>query len=111
MNLQIIRNKHEQSCCRRRRGRLMLEANPELTPADIRSILESTAREDEDTGTLPTEGDHVWGHGKVNAAQAVLAALTWDSNMGTTELAINHVTLSPTLCAINFGFQSCRAEN
>jgi len=74
---------------------LMLEANPELTPADIRSILESTAREDEDTGTLPAEGDHVWGHGKVNAAQAVLAALTWDSSMGTPEVVINQVTLFP----------------
>jgi subtilisin family serine protease len=74
---------------------LMLEANPELTPADIRSILESTAREDEDTGTLPAIGDHVWGHGKVNAAQAVLAALTWDSSMSAPEIAINHVTLFP----------------
>jgi len=55
---------------------LMLEANPELT-------------------TLPASGDHVWGHGKVNAAQAVIAALTWDSNMGATELAINRVTLFP----------------
>ena len=44
---------------------------------------------------MPAEGDHVWGHGKVNAAQAVIAALTWDSNMGATELAINHVTLFP----------------
>ena len=74
---------------------LMLEANPELTPADIRSILESTAREDEDTGTLPAIGDPVWGHGKVNAAQAVLAALTWDSSMSAPEIAINHVTLFP----------------
>ena len=65
---------------------LMLEANPELTPADVRSILESTAREDDETGELPTEGDHVWGHGKVTASLAVLAALTWDSSMGVSDL-------------------------
>jgi hypothetical protein len=61
---------------------LMLEANPELTPADVRSILESTARQDDDTGALPDAGDYVWGHGKVTATAAVLAALTWDSSLG-----------------------------
>ena len=65
---------------------LMLEANPELTPADIRSILESTAREDDVTGVLTAAGDNVWGHGKVTASQAVLAALTWDSSLGTPDL-------------------------
>jgi subtilisin family serine protease len=66
---------------------LMLEANPELTSADIRSILELTAREDDDTGILPTAGDNVWGHGKVTASLAVLASLTWDSSLGTPALA------------------------
>ena len=93
---------------------LMLEANPELTPADIRSILESTAREDEDTGTLPAAGDHVWGHGKVTAARAVLAALTWDSSMGATEPLgrINPVTLYPNpVRRTPLVFWSCRAAN
>jgi len=61
---------------------LMLEANPTLTPGDVRAILEQTAREDDDTGTLPTEGDLVWGHGKVTASQAVLASIGWVSNVG-----------------------------
>ena len=61
---------------------LMLEANPELTSADVRSILESTARQDDETGALPEAGDYVWGHGKVTATAAVLAALTWDSSLG-----------------------------
>ncbi len=74
---------------------LMLEANPELTPADIRSILESTAREDEDTGTLSAEGDNVWGHGKVTASQAVLASLTWNSSLGAPELAVNNPIAYP----------------
>lgn len=54
---------------------LMLEANPALTPAEVMAILEETARDDDDTGELPPEGDHVWGHGKVTATAAVLAAL------------------------------------
>ncbi|MGB1480039.1 MAG: S8 family peptidase [Flavobacteriales bacterium] len=61
---------------------LMLEANPTLTPGDVRAILELTSREDDDTGTLPDEGDLVWGHGKVTASQAVLASLSWVSNVG-----------------------------
>ena len=74
---------------------LMLEANPELTPADIRSILESTAREDGDTGILPAAGDDVWGHGKVTASHAVLASLTWDSSLGTPGLEVEKTSVYP----------------
>jgi len=74
---------------------LMLEANPELTPADIRSILESTSREDDYTGILPAAGDNVWGHGKVTASLAVLASLTWDSSLGTPALATTQPTVYP----------------
>ena len=52
---------------------LMLEANPTLSAEDVKTILEWTAREDNDTGSLP-EGDLVWGHGKVTASQAVMSA-------------------------------------
>jgi len=61
---------------------LMLEANPNLTPGDVRTILEWTAREDNDTGSLSVEGDLVWGHGKVTASQAVMTSLGWVSNVG-----------------------------
>jgi hypothetical protein len=74
---------------------LMLEANPELTPADIRSILESTAREDDDTGILPAAGDNVWGHGKVTASQAVLASLSWDSSLSLSDFVIESPTVYP----------------
>ena len=74
---------------------LMLEANPDLTPADIRSILESTAREDEDTDLLPAAGDHVWGHGKVTASQAVLASLSWNSSLNLSGLVIESPTIYP----------------
>ena len=61
---------------------LMLEANPNLTPGDVRTILEWTAREDNDTGSLPVEGDLVWGYGKVTASRAVMTSLGWVSNVG-----------------------------
>ena len=74
---------------------LMLEANPELSPADIRTILEWTAREDDYTGALSEEGDHVWGHGKVTATRAVAAATDWVS--GLTELPDqqSHISVYP----------------
>ena len=54
---------------------LLLEADPTLTPAAIRATLKATARQDDETGVLPVEGDAVWGVGKVNAYAAVLAVL------------------------------------
>ena len=61
---------------------LMLEANPELTPNDVRTILEWSAREDNDTGELPASGDYVWGHGKVTATTALALALNWVPGTG-----------------------------
>ena len=68
---------------------LMLEANPNLSPSDVRSILEVTARQDQATGALAEEGDLEWGHGKVNACQAVLTALNWVSWVGHPTLPDN----------------------
>jgi subtilisin family serine protease len=53
---------------------LMLDANPWLTPSDVKDILLETAREDAKTGDLPDTGDVRWGYGKVNAYAAVKAA-------------------------------------
>ena len=61
---------------------LMLEANPSLTPEDVKTILAWTAREDDDTGSIPAQGDDVWGHGKVTASQAVMTSIGWISNVG-----------------------------
>jgi subtilisin family serine protease len=68
---------------------LMLEANPSLSPSDVRDILQVTARQDQATGALPEEGDVEWGHGKVNAFQALLAALNWVSLVGHPSLPNN----------------------
>lgn len=44
-----------------------LQANPDLSPADIRGVLKKTAVHDEFTGDLPEEGNHIWGLGKIDA--------------------------------------------
>lgn len=54
---------------------LLLEADPTLTPDEIRELLKDTAREDADTGDIPAEGSPLWGMGKVHALWAVQAAL------------------------------------
>ena len=64
---------------------LMLEANPALSSDQVRTILEETAREDNNTGTLPEEGDPVWGHGKVTATAAIQAALALNTVSPETE--------------------------
>ncbi len=50
---------------------LLLEANPELSAAEIKNILQSTARKDEATGAIPSGGNNLWGAGKVDAFAAL----------------------------------------
>jgi len=46
-----------------------------LTAAEIKSILQETAREDSITGDLSETGDVRWGWGKVNALHAIYKVL------------------------------------
>ena len=89
---------------------LMLEANPELTPADVRSILEFTARQDNYTGELPGEDENVWGHGKVTASQAVLASLTWDSTLGMPVIDEDEVFLYPNPAGESLWFYGLESD-
>ena len=50
---------------------LVLQANPNLTPSQVRDILTSTAYTDRFTGEVPNVK---WGYGKANAWQAVKKA-------------------------------------
>jgi minor extracellular serine protease Vpr len=50
---------------------LLLQADPELTAAEVKDLLMNTARRDNYTGTIPPEGSTRWGRGKVNAYAAM----------------------------------------
>lgn len=54
---------------------MMLEADPALTPAEVREIILLTARTDNNTGVIPIGGSTQWGAGKVNAYAAVREVL------------------------------------
>lgn len=66
---------------------LMLEADPTLTPAEIKEIIQLTARTDNNTGVIPPGGSTRWGMGKVNAYHAIRQAL------GLT--SVNEVSADP----------------
>lgn len=52
-----------------------LQANPQLTPEDLRTILKQTAVKDEFTGSeLPANGG-IWGYGKLNAYEGLKTVL------------------------------------
>jgi len=61
---------------------LLLQAAPTLTPDSLKSILFATAITDVYTGVLPAAGNNNWGHGKINAYQALKRLV-----LGTTEVA------------------------
>lgn len=72
---------------------LILDANPYLSPEQIKAIIKETARTDNFTGVIPAEGSVRWGAGKVNAYAAIQMAI---SMLGTIELNDNHIfTLYP----------------
>lgn len=54
---------------------LMLEADPTLTPAQIKQFIKTTALTDNQTGVIPTEDSTRWGMGKLNAYHAVTEVL------------------------------------
>jgi hypothetical protein len=49
----------------------MLQANPNLTPQEVKDIIIQTRIKDNYTGTIPAEGNNNWGHGKINAYRAL----------------------------------------
>lgn len=62
---------------------LILEANPYLSPVQVKDIIILTAREDNNTGIIPLNGSNQWGWGKINAYVAVQLAL---NTIGTEEI-------------------------
>lgn len=56
---------------------LLLEADPTLTPLQVQTILYETAIQDSFTGVIPSNGDNVWGWGKINAYKAIYYTLNF----------------------------------
>lgn len=73
---------------------LILEASPTIEPRQVRDILRNTAREDNRTGTIPSTGSTIWGHGKVTASAAIQQARNTVSLQETPEETITF-TLFP----------------
>lgn len=55
---------------------LLLQRDPSLSPERIKSILFASAIKDFYTGSIPASGNNTWGHGKINAYQAIRQLLT-----------------------------------
>jgi len=70
---------------------LMQEMDPTLTPAEILSVLQTTARSDNFTGTTP---NNTWGYGKLDAKAALDEV---NRIVGTNEEILNafNVRISP----------------
>jgi subtilisin family serine protease len=69
---------------------LWLEANPQLTPEDVRQILATTSTTDNYTGTVPAAGSNTWGYGKINAwggIKSILNTLGMAENTVTQQFA------------------------
>ncbi len=54
---------------------LLLQADSSLTPAQVKSLLFTTAIQDSKTGVIPPGGSNTWGFGKVNAYRAMAKLL------------------------------------
>jgi subtilisin family serine protease len=72
---------------------LMLQANPRLDYTEVKEILKLTARQDQHTGVLSEQGSTQWGHGKVDAFEAVkLAESMFEESCCTGKLFPNPAT-------------------
>lgn len=68
---------------------LLLEMDPTLTQAEVKDILQRTARQDAFTGAVP---NNTWGYGKLDA---LAAAAEVNRLVGTRELAPASVAIAP----------------
>lgn len=74
---------------------LMLQVHPTLTPTQAKEVIAQTAILDTFTTVLPAEGNNLWGHGKINAYQAVIAAEALPSGLVDTKEKWLHCQVFP----------------
>ncbi len=70
---------------------LLLEADPSLSSAEVKDIITNTARTDNLTGDIGPEGHLRWGHGKLDA----LNALQSITNTATQDVTTSRGYLFP----------------
>lgn len=88
---------------------LLLDANPELTADEVKEILQTSAREDEETGEINPPGDTRWGYGKVHAYNAIVAALQY-ANIGSLNIIGDEMTAYPNPFADELQIRTTRDE-
>ncbi len=71
---------------------MMLQVNPALTPDEAKNIINATAIKDFYTGALPSTGTNTWGHGKINAYQAISYIVQ--------TVSVQHVNMDPMDCIL-----------
>lgn len=75
---------------------LMLQANPLLTPIEIKEIIHQTARLDNNTGVIGADtGSTLWGWGKINALNAIKRSLDL-VNISTTDYSEGTIYPNPS---------------
>lgn len=63
---------------------LWLEANPKLTPEEVKTILKNTAIRDNYTGNIAEKGSNTWGYGKIDAYNGLLSAINTANGIENT---------------------------
>jgi len=90
---------------------LMLQANPNLTPAQVIEALKTTAIHDNYTGVATPNGNNNWGNGKVNAFAAVAKAIQYLSAKNIpSEVAGINIYPNPNKGAFLVEYTSAKAE-
>ncbi|MCX7726752.1 MAG: S8 family peptidase, partial [Chitinispirillaceae bacterium] len=91
---------------------LMLQANPSLTPEEVKNIFAKTAIKDSFTGPL-VEPSYKWGYGKVNAEGAIaqiLGITEENKKKGYRKEKIVFVRYSKNLLTLKFPYNFPKGE-
>ena len=81
---------------------LILEANPYLSPVQVKTIIQASARTDNFTGVIPDGGSTRWGYGKINAHEAVKLSLQTIGVADLQTVELWSVSPNPTFDLLHF---------
>ncbi|WP_084274256.1 S8 family peptidase [Crocinitomix catalasitica] len=82
---------------------LILDANPYLSPDQVKEIIIETARLDRHTGEIGPEGSTSWGWGKIDAYDAIRSAITITGLDEITKEYKWKIYPNPTNSIVNIG--------